>query len=263
MGSNAKSYGEESESDEKEDVTPTPLRTSLTSPKEKKQMKMKKMLRQIEVTEGVDMFNEKFAADDPIKEKAGKGLRANPKQVDVVNVSPNAKRNDGMKSGRPPVKGAAGKKRGRPPKEAVEGAAPKKRGRPPKAAIEGAAPKKRGRPPKAAVEGAAIEGAAPKKRGRPPKADGTPAKERKRSLKLDMFPEFPEGIRERVTAMNETNPERAGRIQQLITQLNKYKDIIMLFDSPRSVTVDVIDTNASEIEYFAISDDRLVLCAPR
>ena len=47
------------------------------------------MLRQLEVTEGVDMFKEKFAADDPIKTKAGIGLRANPKQVDVLDVLPN------------------------------------------------------------------------------------------------------------------------------------------------------------------------------
>ena len=189
--------------------------------------KKQQMLRQIEVTEGVDMFKEKFASDDAVKDKAGKALRANPKQVDLlkhVHVH-NAKH-------------GAPKQRGRPPKAAADGAPPKKRGRPPKAAADGAPPKKRGRPPKAAADGA------------PPK-----------KLQLDSFPD---DIHERVIAINETDPDRAARLQQLLTLLNMNKDLVAVFDSPDGHDVEGIDDYAQEIDYFAIdSKQRLVLCAPR
>ena len=52
----------------------------------RKQRKKQLMLRQLEVTEGVDMFNEKFTDADEVKVKGNKSLRGRPQQTQHLNL---------------------------------------------------------------------------------------------------------------------------------------------------------------------------------
>ena len=99
----AKSNSESEAEDDKADVLP--------------QQKQKRMIKELEVHEGVDMYKEKFSEDDLVKEKGQKKLRACPKQVETMNMAEPAVR-------KKPKTSAV-------PKKTEQGPAPRPRGRAP------------------------------------------------------------------------------------------------------------------------------------